>query len=47
MDEILERLARLETLMENHLDTHSTIVKFFLAPLVIGVVLLLLKAYVW
>lgn len=47
MDEILERLARLETLMENHLDTHSTVVKYFMAPIAVGVVLLLLKAYIW
>lgn len=42
---IIERLVQVETLLTNHLHHHEQLSKYFLLPITVGVVLLLVKAY--
>ena len=43
--EIIERLIRLETMLENHLAYHSKMTKYLLFPILIGIILLLFKTF--
>ena len=43
---LLERLARLEVLLSNHLHQHETLTKWLLSPILVGVSLALLKLYI-
>lgn len=44
---ILERLTRLEVLMENHLASHIYLLKWVLCPILVGVVLTTIKVYLF
>ena len=44
---ISERLVRIETLLSNHLKHHDTILKFVMCPIIIGIVMTVLKLYVF
>lgn len=43
---ILERLARLEVLLSNHLQHHDTLLKWVLSPILVGVTLVVVKLYI-
>ncbi len=42
---IIERLIKIETLLENHLKHHEHFEWFFLLPLFVGLLLLIAKVY--
>ena len=42
---ILTRLARIEMKLDNHLHTHDIITKCILAPIFVGIILLVVKIY--
>ena len=44
---ITERLVRLEVLMANHLKHHENLLKYFIAPILVGVLLILAKVVFW
>ena len=43
---LFERLVKLETLMENHLAHHESWIKYFLFPILVGVILTFLAVVV-
>ena len=44
---IRERLVKIETLLAHHLKHHEQITIVILAPILVGVILLLLRAYIF
>ena len=44
---ITERLITLEILMKNHLEHHKNLLKYFIAPIMVGIILILAKLCFW
>lgn len=43
--EVIERLARLETKIDNHLKHHDLVYAYFVLPLTVGVILIIAKVF--
>ena len=44
---VLERLTKLEVLMENHLASHIHILRWVLCPILVGVILTTIRVYLF
>jgi len=44
---VTERLVRLEVLMSNHLKHHENLLRYFIAPIIVGLMLILVKLFFW
>jgi len=42
-----ERITSLEVLMKNHLKHHENLLKYFVSPIIVGLVLILAKLFFW
>ena len=45
LKELVERLTRVEILLNNHLKSHERMIQWFLWPLLVGVALILIRVF--
>ena len=44
---LLERILKLEVLMQNHLKHHENLLHYFIFPLLVGLIVILAKLFFW